>query len=50
MGFEFYFYIILVNQEGRFVVRILYYFKLEQRKLLVNKDEMIVVFYLIERS
>lgn len=50
MGLEFYFHTISVNQEGRLAVRILYYFKLEQRKLLANKDEMTVALHLTERS
>jgi len=50
MGLEFYFHTISVNQEGRLAVRILYEFKLEQRKWLAKRDEMAVALHLQERG
>ena len=50
MGLEFYFHTISVNQEGRLAVRILYEFKLEQRKWLAKWDEMAVALHLQEHG
>ena len=50
MGLEFYFHTISVNQEGRLAARILYEFKLEQRKWLAKRDEMAVALHLQEHG